>query len=47
MGKLEAYRYEKGEDLAVCPQERTENFEYEAMCKRLEELSNNPQQEAL
>jgi signal transduction histidine kinase/DNA-binding NarL/FixJ family response regulator/HPt (histidine-containing phosphotransfer) domain-containing protein len=38
LGKLERYKYEKGEELIVWLREQAENFDYDLMYKRLEEL---------
>jgi signal transduction histidine kinase/FixJ family two-component response regulator/HPt (histidine-containing phosphotransfer) domain-containing protein len=44
LGELEAYRYEKGEELIQWLREQADNFEYDAIQKGLEELPNNPPQ---
>jgi hypothetical protein len=38
---LERYRYERGGDLILWLREQAENFDYEAMHKRLEETLGN------
>jgi HPt (histidine-containing phosphotransfer) domain-containing protein len=40
LGELERYRYEKGEELIRWLREQADNFDYEAMHKRLEEFLN-------
>jgi hypothetical protein len=40
--ELEAYRYERGEELIRWLREQAENFEYDAMLRRLKELPDNP-----
>jgi HPt (histidine-containing phosphotransfer) domain-containing protein len=39
LGKLERYHYDKGEELILWLREQAENFDYDAMHKRLEEMS--------
>jgi hypothetical protein len=41
LGELEQYRYEKGEEFIQWLREQAENFDYDAMHRRLEELLNN------
>jgi CheY-like chemotaxis protein len=41
LGELEKYRYEKGEDLVLWLREQSENFDYDAMHRRLEEFLNS------
>jgi CheY-like chemotaxis protein len=40
LGKLEQYRYERGEEFIQWLREQAENFDYDAIHKRLEELLN-------
>jgi signal transduction histidine kinase/FixJ family two-component response regulator/HPt (histidine-containing phosphotransfer) domain-containing protein len=40
--ELEQYRYETGEEFVHWLREQAENFDYDAMHKRLEEMLNNP-----
>ncbi|MDR0656911.1 MAG: response regulator, partial [Treponema sp.] len=42
LGKLEQYHYEKGEDLIRWLREQAENFDYDAIHKRLEALLGGP-----
>jgi PAS domain S-box-containing protein len=42
LGKLEQYRYERGEELIQWLREQAENFDYDAMHKRLESPENTP-----
>jgi hypothetical protein len=43
LGELEQYRYERGEELIQWLREQAENFDYDAMHKRLESPGgNNP-----
>jgi PAS domain S-box-containing protein len=41
LGELERYRYERGEEFVQWLREQAENFDYDAIHKRLEELLNN------
>jgi signal transduction histidine kinase/DNA-binding response OmpR family regulator len=40
LGELERYRYERGEELILSLREQAENFDYDAMHKRLDALLN-------
>jgi signal transduction histidine kinase/DNA-binding NarL/FixJ family response regulator/HPt (histidine-containing phosphotransfer) domain-containing protein len=42
LGELERYRYEEGEELILWLREQAENFDYDAIHRRLEEVLNNP-----
>jgi CheY-like chemotaxis protein/HPt (histidine-containing phosphotransfer) domain-containing protein len=42
LGKLEQYRYQKGQELIEWLREQAENFDYDAMHRRLEELLGAP-----
>jgi hypothetical protein len=38
LGELEQYQYERGEDLVAWLREQAENFDYDAMHRRLKEI---------